>query len=250
MAQGRRKIQFEHVQVMDMLMADRMSTRSEIAAAPKSEETRARILNAALTSFRKRGFEAATMRDIARDAGVALGAAYYYFPSKDAIVMDFYRRSCEEMQPRIDAALKEASGLEERLRELIRVKLAHFAANRSVLRALLRNGADPKHPLSPFSPQTREIRDIDIVWFRTILSDCGLRIPKDLAPSLPDLLWFCQMGVIWFWVVDDSVDQARTARLLNLAAKCVASMVRASALPLMRPMRKAVLELVEFVEGL
>src|SRR5215467_12758319 len=121
-----------------------MPTRSELTAVSKSEETRARILNAALTSFRKRGFEAATMRDIAQDAGVALGAAYYYFPSKDAIVMDFYRRSCEEMQPRIDAALKEASGLEERLRELIRVKLAHFAPNRSVLRALLRNGADPK----------------------------------------------------------------------------------------------------------
>jgi len=70
------------------------------------------------------------MRDIAQDAGVALGAAYYYFPSKDAIVMDFYRRSCEEMQPKIEAALEDVSGLEDRLRELIRVKLTHFAPNR------------------------------------------------------------------------------------------------------------------------
>jgi AcrR family transcriptional regulator len=227
-----------------------MQGKAEAKVEPKSEETRARIFNAALTSFRERGFEAATMRDISEDAGVALGAAYYYFPSKDAIVMDFYRRSCEEMQPKIEAALKDAAGLEKRLRELIRVKLAHFAPNRGILRALLRNGADPKHLLSPFSLQTREVRDIDIAWFRTILTDCGMRIPKDLAPHLPDVLWFFQMGVIWFWVVDDSADQARTARLLNLAAKCVASTVRVSALPLMRPMRKAALELVEIVKGL
>ena len=84
-------------------MPDRASSRTEVKAAPKSEETRARIVNAALSSFREQGFEAATMRDIAEKAGVATGAAYYYFPSKDAIVMDFYRRSCEEMQPKIEA---------------------------------------------------------------------------------------------------------------------------------------------------
>jgi AcrR family transcriptional regulator len=119
---------------------------------PKAEETGLRILDSALALFRQEGFDTATMRDIAEKAGVATGAAYYYYPSKDAIVMDFYQRSCAEMQPKIEAALEEATGLEPRLRELIRVKLAYFAPNRGVLRALLRNGADPKHPLSPFSP--------------------------------------------------------------------------------------------------
>ncbi len=66
-----------------------MPDRAEVKAAPKSEETRERILNAALKLFRDRGFEAATMRDIAEEAGVATGAAYYYFPSKDAIVMEY-----------------------------------------------------------------------------------------------------------------------------------------------------------------
>ena len=214
---------------------------------PKSEETRARILDAALNSFRERGFDAATMRDIANEAGVATGAAYYYFPSKDAIVMDFYRRSCEEMQPKIEAALRNTTGLEERLCALIRVKLEHFAANKGVLRALLRNGADPKHPLSPFSSQTKEIRDIDIAWFRNILTDCGVRIPKDLERQLPDVLWFFQMGVIFFWVIDESPAQARTDRLLSLSAKSVSALIRISALPLMRPVRKAALELVEIV---
>jgi len=215
----------------------------------KSEETGRKILDAALQLFRRQGFDAATMRDIAREAGVATGAAYYYYDSKDAIVMDFYRRASAEMQPQIEAALQGVTGLERRLRELIEVKLTHFAPNRSVLRALLRNGADPRHPLSPFSAQTKVIRDTDIAWFGRILADCGVRISKDLEPSLPGILWFFQMGVILFWVIDESPGQRRTARLLELATKSVTSLIRVSSLPLMRPVRKTSLELVEVVTG-
>ena len=222
---------------------------SSTKATPKAEETGRRILDAALELFRQEGFDITTMRDIARKAGVATGAAYYYYPSKDAIVMDFYQRSCTEMQPKIEAAVAHASGLESRLRESIRAKLAHFGPNRGVLRALLRNGADPKHPLSPFSPQTKEIRDIDLAWFRRILVDCGMRIPRDLEPHLPEVLWFFQMGVIFFWVIDESAEQARTARLLELATKSVVFLIRVSALPLMRPLRKTALQLIEIVEG-
>ena len=215
----------------------------------KSEETAARILDSALELFRQEGFDTATMRDIAQKAGVATGAAYYYYPSKDAIVLDFYQRSCEDMQPKLEAALVNVKRLEERLRAVIQVKLDHFAPNRGILRTLLRNGADPRHPLSPFSRQTFEIRNVDISWFRRILVDCGMTIPRDLAPQLPGVLWFFQMGVIFFWVIDESPDQARTARLLELSAKSVAALIRLSGLPLMRPVRKAALELVQVVKG-
>jgi AcrR family transcriptional regulator len=214
---------------------------------PKGEETGLKIIEAALELFRKEGFHSASMRDIAQRAGVATGAAYYYYPSKEALVMDFYERSCAEMQPKIAAALENARGLEARLRELIRVKLVHFAENRSVLRALLRSGADPQHPLSPFGPATKEIRDIDIAWFRRILVDCGVRIPRDLEPRLPGVLWFFQMGVIFFWLIDESPHQERTSKLLELASKAVATLIRLSALPLMRPLRKTALQLVEIV---
>jgi AcrR family transcriptional regulator len=214
----------------------------------KAEETGLRILDAALELFRQEGFDSATMRGIADRAGVATGAAYYYYPSKDAIVLDYYQRSCAEMQPKIAAALDGVRGLEDRLRELIRVKLEHFEPNRGVLRALLRNGADPRHPLSPFSPETQAIRDIDIAWFERILADCGTRIPKDLEPHLPGVLWFFQMGMIFFWVVDESAGQSRTTKLLEVSAKSVATLIRVSALPLMRPVRKTALRMIEIVK--
>jgi AcrR family transcriptional regulator len=215
----------------------------------KSEETRTKILEAALALFRKDGFESATMRDIAKAAGVATGGAYYYYPSKEALVMDFYERSCAAMQPDIEAAVANVGGLEGRITALIRVKLDHFAPNRGVLRALLRNGADPQHPLSPFSAETQAIRDVDIQWFRRILIDGGVRIPRDLEPEIPLVLWFYQMGVIFFWVIDESKNQARTQRLLDLSAKTVVTLLKASALPLMRPLRKTALELIALVKS-
>jgi AcrR family transcriptional regulator len=220
-----------------------------VKSTPKAEETGLRILDAALALFRQEGFDSTTMRDIAHQSGLATGAAYYYYPSKDAIVMAFYQRACAEMQPKMEEALEHASGLEARLRALIRVKFDHFAPNRGVLRALLRNGADPKHPLSPFSPQTKDVRDIDIAWFRRSLADCGVRIPRDLEPNLPGVLWFFQMGVIFFWVIDDSPRQVRTEKLLGLASKSVTNLIRLSALPLMRPVRRTALQLIEIAKG-
>lgn len=215
----------------------------------KAGKTRDRILQAALALFRQEGFESATMREVAEKAGVATGAAYYYYPSKEAIVMDFYRLSFEQMQPKLEAALERTEGPEAGLRELIRVKLLQFQPNRAVLRALLRNGADPAQPVSPFSSETREIRERDIEWFRRMLETCDLRIPRDLKPHLPGLLWFFQMGVILFWVTDESPQQNQTERLLAHASKLIAGLIRFSALPFMRPLRKTVLQLVEIVKG-
>jgi len=215
----------------------------------KSETTANKIFEAALTSFREQGFEAATMRGIAERAGVALGASYYYYASKDAIVMDFYRRSCDEMQGLIPRALESTRSLERNLHNLIEVKLTYFGPNREVLRALLRNGADPRHPLSPFSAETKDIREIDIAWFDHVVRQSGVRVPRDLSLRLPAVLWFFQMGVILFWVTDDSPRQCRTEKLLPLACKVVASLIRLSSLPLMRALRKPVLEIIEIAAG-
>jgi len=216
----------------------------------KAEITGHKILEAALNLFRTEGFEETTMREIAAAAGVATGAAYYYYPSKDAIVLAFYERSCVEMQSRIEAAVAQApDNLEGRLKALIQAKLDYFAPYRGVLRALLKNGADPAHPLSPFAETNKSIRDTDIAWFRKILRDCGTRVPKDLEPHLPDVLWMFQMGVIYFWVTDDSHGQRRTSRLLVLGTKVVATLLRIAGLPLTKPLRKVAIELIETVKS-
>jgi len=197
---------------------------------PKGKLTGDKILDAALDLFRAKGYDNATMRDIAARAGVATGAAYRHYRSKDAIVMAYYRRTFDEMQPEIHKVLEAPGGLEYRMRELIRLKFEHFGPNRRVLRALLRNGADLKHPVSPFSKESKPLRDMETGWFRQLLADDGLTLPPGLESHIPEVLWALHIGVMFFWIADDSPRQAHTMRLLDQGMSTVTALLRVSPL--------------------
>jgi AcrR family transcriptional regulator len=214
----------------------------------KAEETRRRILQAALGLFQTHGFDQTTMREIAQEAGVATGAAYYYFASKEAMVMAFYELASREMQPGIAEALAEGGSLEDHLRRLIEAKLRYFEPNRELLGALLRH-ADPRHPLSPFSQEVRAIREADIESFALALTASEARVPQDLADHLPRMLWMFQLVLIFFWITDHSAAQVRTMKLLERSVRLVANLIKVAGLPLMRPLRKTVLDLIEIVES-
>ncbi|HTW80932.1 MAG TPA: TetR family transcriptional regulator [Terracidiphilus sp.] len=215
---------------------------------PKSEETQARILAAALQVFRERGFEAATMREIAAAAQMAVGAAYYYFDSKDALVMAYYERAQNELTPLIDAQLASSRTLEERLRGVIGQKLDYFEPDRKLVSALTGH-IDPEHPLSPFSAATAPIRDSDIAFFKRAIDDSGLKLPKSIQPYLPRLLWLYQMGIFLFWVYDRSLNQSRTQLLLDKTLAIVLLGLKLAQLPPLRPLFRPAGELLDTFFG-
>ena len=213
----------------------------------KAEETRARILNAALDLFRRQGFDQTTMREIAAEAGVSLGSAYYYFDSKEALVMAFYERASDELRPLIEAALAEVNLLQERLNAILSVKFDYFTPNRAFLGALFRHAADPLDPLSPFSKETRHIRERDQQHFAQAVEHSDM--PKDLAPHLPKLLWLYQMGLILFWIYDRSAKQRRTRLLQDKSLALLVAALNLVRFPLLRPLRRKLVELVLAAEG-
>jgi len=214
----------------------------------KSEETRARILEAALAVFRERGFEQATMREVAAAAGVATGAAYYYFESKDAIVMAFYERLQGETRTAIEANLSRSRTLEARLRAIIAEKFDRFVPDRKLLGALSTH-TDPEHPLSPFSKETAHIRNQEIAFFERAVEDSRVKLPANVAPYLPRLLWMYQMGLILFWVYDRSPGQKRTQILFDKTLKMLLVMLKIAGIPLLRPLHRLTGELLEVVYG-
>jgi AcrR family transcriptional regulator len=61
------------------------------------------ILDAALDAFIANGFDAATMDDIARRAGVTKGALYLYFESKEAMLRALIEREVRPLIQRVEA---------------------------------------------------------------------------------------------------------------------------------------------------
>jgi len=216
---------------------------------PRAEDTRRKIYESALELFRERGFEETSMRDISAKAGVALGAAYYYFSSKDAIVLAFYAEMQESSQELIISALAGRKKLKDRIGCILEKRLELLEPNRKFCAALLRHAPDGSHPLSPFSDEAHAIRERAIEHMRIAVEGANVKIPPDLKPRLPYLLWLYQMALIMFWLYDRSPGQERTRRLMEKSLGLLVNLLRISTLPLMKPLRKAALELVETAEA-
>jgi AcrR family transcriptional regulator len=214
----------------------------------KAEETRERIVDAALELFRKKGFDETTMRDIAAEAGVATGAAYYYFRSKEELVMAFYVRTAEEARQLWPSIIGESRDLGKRLRAIVDLKFEQFAKHRRLLVALVRIGIDPAHPLSPFGRETEPMREESIQSFRMAIDGSNTRVPKDLRADLPRLLWLYQMGLILFWMFDESPRQEKTRKLIDGSLQLIVRLIQLSSLPLMGPLRKKLLDVLRAVD--
>ena len=76
-------------------------------AQQRSEETRARILDAALRRFAISGYEAASVDDICGEAGVSKGAFYHHFPTKQTIFLALMNGWLQNIDLGLDAASQE-----------------------------------------------------------------------------------------------------------------------------------------------
>jgi len=209
---------------------------------PKAIATQARILEAALELFRERGYEAATMRAIAEQAGVALGNAYYYFRSKEHLIQGFYGRTHDEHGAALGTRLESVKGLKQRLLLVMRTKLETIEPYHRFAGLLFRSAADPASPLNPFSAESLPVRREATALLARGLE--GVRIPKDLRAELPNLLWLYEMGIVLFWIHDTSPERRRTWRLMERSVDLIVKLIGLASLPFMGPVRRAALRVV------
>jgi AcrR family transcriptional regulator len=184
-------------------------------STPKAQRTREQILEASLALFKEVGFDRASMRDIASRAGLSLGSTYYYFRSKEELVYAFYAQTQSAAWERNERTVSTTSSFLERLRDVLLFKLEQLAECRGFIVVLARSAVEPSRPLSPFGRETKALRDGAIDILRRALEGSDLRVHRDLRPHLPRLLWLFQMGIVFFWIHDTSVGQARTRRVVE-----------------------------------
>ena len=207
-----------------------------------SEATRRQILDTALELFRERGFEKTTIRDIASRAGLSLGAAYYYFKSKEAIVGAYYDYVQQEHVARTRDVFAAGGDLRARLGAALHTKIDIMQEDRRLLRALFRYGGDPEHSLSWFGPATRGQRQLSVDVFAEAIA--GERLPDDVRDAAPTLLWTLHMGILLFFLYDASTGQRRTRKLIDAAVDFVVDVRRLATSPLLRPMRRRVMTIL------
>lgn len=197
--------------------------------------TRKRVYDVALALFRKRGFAKTTMRDVAEAAGLSLGAAYYYFPSKDAIVLAYYDSTHEEHAAIARAVFARSSDLSERLRAVFVGKLDVVAKDRKMLGALFRSAGDPDDPLSVFGRRTKEVRDRNVGLFTEALD--VPEVPADVREAAGPMLWLAHLALLLALAHDRSSAQTATRAKAEAFVDLVAVLLRLASLPQAAPVR-------------
>jgi AcrR family transcriptional regulator len=153
-----------------------LSSQNRAPLEPQRDVGRQRVaelLQAAAAVIQERGFEAATMAEIAARADAKIGSLYRFFPNKDAVAEALMRRYAEALQAEYDAIHAHAADatpqeLADILIDLISVKLRPQAG---ALTAILDSRTD-------WTKVRRRLRAQTLAGIKTALTTC--------APDLDD----------------------------------------------------------------
>ena len=213
----------------------------------RGEHTRAAIFDAALILFQERGYEATTMRAIADKAGVSLGSSYHYFPSKEHLVLDFYRHTHQLHLAAIAPMLAREKEFGARLRGVVRAVVVTCEPFHAFAGAIFGTVANPASPLNPFGRESKGLRDEVIGLYAEVIKGSDVRFAADIMTELPTLLWLYQMGILYFWIFDRSIGRLRTLEVIDETTDLIVRLLGLANLPVLRGSRKRVLQLVRSV---
>jgi len=104
----------------------------------KKASQRESIQQAGLDLFRKHGYEATTVDDIARAANISQPTFYKYFPAKDALLRDFVLTASTQA---LEALVAMPGSVELRLRQFFRGLGTYMTAERKLWYAIATSNA-------------------------------------------------------------------------------------------------------------
>lgn len=177
--------------------------------------TRQRILDAAHKLFADQGFEAATTRDIARQAEIAAGTLFNYFSTKEAIALCLVSEAHAVAADQFEASASRKSSqpltLEEELFAYVAAVLRKLKPFRKSLTAILETALSPL--ASDRANGAPTLRTAHLETVSQIVSRHGKA--ESLSSVALQLYWTLFTGVLAFWAEDLSPRQEDTLALLD-----------------------------------
>jgi AcrR family transcriptional regulator len=188
-----------------------------------------------------RGYEATTLRDIAKKAGVSVGLLYRYFPSKQAVVIALYDELSSEYAQQ--AAGMPSGRWRDRFLFALQTSLQVLEPHQMALRALTPvMVGDPEEGIFSASTAFSRLRVQRV--FEQVVTDSSDAPKQPLAEALGRLLYLVHLAVLLWWLLDKSSNQRATAALVSLTQQLLPS----AALALrVTPVRKFVISVDELV---
>jgi AcrR family transcriptional regulator len=197
----------------------------------EGQATRLRLYETAITLIGERGYEAATLRDVASRAGVSPGLLYRYFPSKRSVVLALY----DELSEQFAGQAKEIpQGLwRDRFLSALALSLRVLSPYRVTLRALAPvMVGDAEEGVFARSTSFSRVR-VQAVFENAVLGSTDAP-RRPLAEAIGRLLYLLHLGVILWWLLDRSPKQRATDALVEWFRRILPSAALTLRLPPVR----------------
>jgi AcrR family transcriptional regulator len=196
----------------------------------KALRTRGRILEAALALFAEGGYEATTMRDVARESGASLGLAYRYFASKEEFALALYMRLAEESEEWSREGLVGGT-VAERFERAMVVKLDQVSPHRGPLAALLSRALDPNSPISALGEGTAAVREKMGGVFLEVVRGASDAPGERQTRELGNILYALHLAILLYWFHDRTPGARATRDLVGSARETLRYLRPALRLP-------------------
>jgi AcrR family transcriptional regulator len=132
----------------------------------KKDAKRTAMMKAAVRVFAEKGYHAATVRDIVRDADVAIGTFYFYFPDKESLFVHLYEETADFLLQAIDQAVNSRADLPNQLLKGIQAYVNIALFEPAVIQLLLVGGVGAVPALTARRVEFRE--RLVAVWQRPL----------------------------------------------------------------------------------
>jgi len=187
---------------------------------PQGAAAMDRLYATAMQLIAARGYEATTLRDIAKEAGVSVGLLYRYFPSKQAVVIALYDELSSEYarQAREMPLGRWRDRFIFALNTSLHVLKPHKVALRALTPVLV---GDPEEGIFSASTAFSRLRVQQVFEEAVVGSSDAPKQP--LSEALGRLLYLVHLAVLLWWLLDKSSNQRATAALVSLTQQLLPS---------------------------
>jgi AcrR family transcriptional regulator len=128
------------------------------APAVLDEHVRTRLLNAAVRVFDRKGYAAASVREVAEMAGVTKPALYYHFGSKEGLLLAILEQAKREVDAAIERALARIGSARSRILDMCEDVYGLFGQNVPIARVAHAVFLGPPDSAPPFDVTVFEER--------------------------------------------------------------------------------------------
>ncbi|NDY57774.1 TetR/AcrR family transcriptional regulator [Desulfovibrio sulfodismutans] len=197
----------------------------------RKRENRNQIIRAAVDAMTEKGFKGATMREIARAAGLGDATIYNYFPTKEAIVYAYYEDRLEEGAERLRTIPDlHTYGLREQLQTYFETLLEQYLPDREFVAGTF--GTVTFSLTSDY----QYLRPLRLRFFHVVkdMFEAAVtagEIPEQAFQELTcQCLWDYFIGLVHYWIRDRSEQFQNTTVLIDKSLDLAIGFIRADLL--------------------